>query len=241
MVCPSTYHNYINPNINKSVRLRKCESIPPPHGATPPSGGPGNTIAITGVKYPIAGAPHPINKSVRLQHESIPPPHGATPPSGGSSGGSNKSVRLRKCESIPPPHGAIPLLSGPMTVNRKSVSQPPPNGAVVPQATQSLEGLWPPILDQSGGLFTGAETYKSRLQNRRRRHALQEQQVPTTLWSTHTGQASLPPRHERPLEYRNEMCRAGIATSHLAGELLAEWSQLGCPTKTGRPWSKEEM
>jgi hypothetical protein len=40
--------------------------------------------AIAGVNYPIAGAPHPINKPLRLRTcESIPPPpHGATPPSG---------------------------------------------------------------------------------------------------------------------------------------------------------------
>jgi hypothetical protein len=99
----------------------------------------------------------------------------------------------------------------------------------------------PPILEQTGSLLTGAETDKLRLQNRRRCHALQEQQVPTTLWSTHMGQASLPPRQECPLEYRNKMCPAGIATSHPAGELLSEWSQLGCPTKRGRPWSKEEL
>ena len=144
-------------------------------------------------------------------------------------------VQLRKCESIPPLHGAIPPLSGPMRVNRKSVSQPPPNGTVVPQATKSLEGLQPPILYQTGRLFKRAETDKLRL--------LQDQQVPTILWSTHTGQASLPPRQEqeRPLEYRNEMCPAGIATSHPAGELLSEWSKLGFPTKTGRPWSKQEM
>ena len=40
-------------------------------------------IAIAGINYLIAGAPHPINKPVRLcKCESIPPPHGATPPSG---------------------------------------------------------------------------------------------------------------------------------------------------------------
>ena len=128
-----------------------------------------------------------------------------------------------------------------MTVNWKSGSQPPPNGVVVPHATQALEGLQPPILKQKRGLLTGAETDKLRLQNRRRRHVLQEQQVPTTLWSTHTGHASLPPKHEQPLEYRNEICPSGIATSHPAGELLSEWSKMGCPTKTGRPWSKEEM
>jgi len=68
---------------------------------------------------------------------------------------------------------------------------------------------------------------KLRLQNRRRHYALQDQQMPSTLWSTHTGKASLLPRQERPLEYRNAMCPAGIATSHPAGELLSEWSQLG--------------
>jgi hypothetical protein len=201
--------------INKSGRLRKCELIPPPHSATPPPG---------------------VQRTVKWKSVSQPPSNGATPPLGGS----NKSGRLCKCESIPPPHGAIPPLSGPMTVNRKWISQPPPHGAVVPQPTKSLEGL-PLILYQTGGLLTGAETDKLRLQNRRRRHTLQDQQVPTTLWSTHMGQASLLPRQERPLEYHNEMCPAGIATSHPAGELLSEWSQLGCPTKAGRPWSKEEM
>jgi hypothetical protein len=57
----------------------------------------------------------------------------------------------------------------------------------------------------------------------------------------HTGHASLPTKHEHPLEYRNKMCLTGIATLHPAGEMLAEGSQLGCPTKTGQPWSKEEM
>jgi hypothetical protein len=33
-----------------------------------------------------------------------------------------------------------------MTVNWKSVSQPPPNSAVIPQAAQALDGLRPPIL-----------------------------------------------------------------------------------------------
>ena len=161
-----------------------------------------------------------------------PPPYGSTPPLGES-----KLVRL----ASPPPYSAIPPLSGTMTVNRKSGSQPPPNGVFVPHATQALEGLQPPILEQTGGLLTGAETDKLRLQNRRHHHALQEHQVPTTLWSIHTGHASLPPQHDRPLEYCNEMCPSGIATSHPAGELLSEWSQPGCPTKTGRPWSKEEM
>jgi hypothetical protein len=37
------------------------------------------------------------------------------------------------------------------------------------------------------------------------------------------------------------MCPAGIAMAHPAGDLLAKWSQLGCPTNKGQPWSKQEM
>jgi hypothetical protein len=36
------------------------------------------------------------------------------------------------------------------------------------------------------------------------------------------------------------MCPTGIATSHPAGAFLAEWATMGCPTRTGRPWTKEE-
>ena len=40
-------------------------------------------IAIAGINYSIAWAPHPINELGRLRKcESIPPPHGADPTSG---------------------------------------------------------------------------------------------------------------------------------------------------------------
>jgi hypothetical protein len=92
-----------------------------------------------------------------------------------------------------------------------------------------------------GNLVTGAETNKLWLQNRWRHHELQDQQLPMPLWMTHTGNSILPSEQERPNDYCNKMCPAAIATLHPAGELLAEWSQLGCSTKTGRPWSEEEM
>ncbi len=52
-----------------------------------------------------------------------------------------------------------------------------------------------------------------------------------------------PPSKSRTIakKYLNEMCPQGIDTSHPVGNLLAEWVQLGCPTQTGRPWSKLEM
>ena len=50
--------------INESDRLRQCESIPPPHGATPPLGG---------------------QRTVKWKPVPQPPPHGATPPPGGTT------------------------------------------------------------------------------------------------------------------------------------------------------------
>ncbi len=47
--------------------------------------------------------------------------------------------------------------------------------------------------------------------------------------------------HKHPPNYHYEMCSAGIVTLHPAGELLAKWSQLGCPRKTGCPWSKADI
>ncbi len=37
------------------------------------------------------------------------------------------------------------------------------------------------------------------------------------------------------------MCPTGRAFQHLAANLLQEWATFGCPTKTGKPWSKTEM
>jgi hypothetical protein len=85
----------------------------------------------------------------------------------------------------------------------------------------------------TGNLVTSAETNKLCLQNRQWRHALQDQQLPTSMWTTLMGSTVLPTAHERPPNYCIEMCTAGIAMSHPAGELLAKWSQLGCPTKNG--------
>ena len=33
----------------------------------------------------------------------------------------------------------------------------------------------------------------------------------------------------------------GQALQHPAATVLEEWAQFGCPTRTGKPWTKEEM
>ena len=51
----------------------------------------------------------------------------------------------------------------------------------------------------------------------------------------------LPTSTPLPDKWREDMCPSGIATSHPAGELLSEWAEMGCPTHTGRNWTKEEL
>ncbi len=62
-----------------------------------------------------------------------------------------------------------------------------------------------------------------------------------SMWAMHTDDTTLPPMHKCPLQNCNENFPAGIATSHPAGAMLAKWLQLGCPTETVNPWSKQEM
>jgi hypothetical protein len=114
-------------------------------------------------------------------------------------------------------------------------------GISIQTVAESWVRLQAPTLAATGNLVTGAETDKLRLQNKRRCQSLQDQQVPISMWTTHTKMTTLPTMHDRLTNYRNEMCPAGIATFHPARELLAKWSQLGCPTKTGCPWSKEKI
>jgi hypothetical protein len=106
---------------------------------------------------------------------------------------------------------------------------------------EQLEGRQPPVLRTTGLLVTGADTDKLRLQNKRQQHELQDRQSPQSYWTSHTGDAVLPHKDKCPGTYLSEMCPAGIATSHPAGALLAEWATMGCPTRTGRPWTKEEI
>ncbi len=119
------------------------------------------------------------------------------------------------------------------------------NGSAMGIITQSvsnhLEGLLPPIIEATGNLVAGKDIEKLRLQNKRRRHALQEHKARSSAWTTYQGDTVLPPSTPLPEKWQGEMCPSGIATSHPAGELLKEWAQLGCPIRTGRPWTKEEI
>ena len=62
-------------------------------------------------------------------------------------------------------------------------------------------------------------------------------------WSHYEGKTpieSLTNHGARPT-YWNSMCPMGQALQHPAATVLEEWAQFGCPTRTGKPWTKEEM
>jgi hypothetical protein len=117
------------------------------------------------------------------------------------------------------------------------INVPPiPERAVTTPSRQGREfkGLKPPTLQATGALVLGKEIKKLRLQNKRTRHALQDQQQINELWSKHMGTTRLLTPTPLPEQWRGDMCPLGIATSHPAGELLSKWAQMGCPTRTGR-------
>jgi hypothetical protein len=105
----------------------------------------------------------------------------------------------------------------------------------------TLPGLEPPPLEVTGGPVTGADTPQHRIENKHRRKALLATQSPKTQWTIYRGEFELPPPKELLATHRGGMCPSGLALHHPAAELLAEWATYGCPTCTGRRWTKEEM
>ncbi len=104
-----------------------------------------------------------------------------------------------------------------------------------------FSGLEPPRLEATGKRVTGADTPKHRIENKRRRRALLASQQPQTQWRVYHGEFDLPDP-VAPLEtHRGEMCPAVLALHHPAADLLKEWAMYGCPTQTGKPWTREEM
>ncbi len=117
----------------------------------------------------------------------------------------------------------------------------------IPTSTDALpvehEGLDPPRLEESDKEVTGDDSRHLRIQNKHRKQRLRAIKIPGSQWTEHTGQVtydSTPLPRTRP-PHRNCMCPTGRALNHPAATLLREWSTLGCPTRTGRNWTKGEI
>ncbi len=111
-------------------------------------------------------------------------------------------------------------------------------------STGELELLRPPVLAASGTAVTGLEGDKLRRQNKRQRIALLQEQGEYSQWTTHKGEHFLTPGEwESPgiAPEGKTMHLRGRALLHPVAQLLQEWSEGGCPTKTGRDWTLREM
>ncbi len=104
-----------------------------------------------------------------------------------------------------------------------------------------LLGLDPPPLEKTGDRVTGADTPLHHIENKRKRKAILAAQPITTQWTKYKGEFDLPPPRPSLVEHRREMCPSGLALHHPAADLLEEWATYGCPTKTGKAWTKSQM
>jgi hypothetical protein len=103
-------------------------------------------------------------------------------------------------------------------------------------------GLQPPQLEEMGGAVRGNDKTRLCKENKRRRRHLKLEQTNTPQWTVHQGSmrpSAITPREFLP--YCNSMCPSDRAVAYPAANLLMEWATFGCPTKTGQPWTKEEM
>ena len=102
-------------------------------------------------------------------------------------------------------------------------------------------GLNPPRV-KSGERVSGINKRQHRRENKAARIQKQEQQQETSYWQQHGGRfnlpENLPPVHD---DYKGGMCPSGLATYHPAAETLLQYATGGCPSNTGKPWTKQQI
>ena len=69
----------------------------------------------------------------------------------------------------------------------------------------------------------------------------QASQGDVNFWRHHRGEYSIPTPKAGPKSFKGGICPAGLALHHPAEDKLLKYATLGCPTKTGRNWTKAEM
>ena len=90
---------------------------------------------------------------------------------------------------------------------------------------------------------TGKSKERHRLENKRKRKVKLGSQEPLDYWEnhSHTGRFNGPTPKGGSQSYRNKMCPTGLALHYPAAELLLQYATQGCPTNTGKQWTKEQM
>jgi hypothetical protein len=104
-----------------------------------------------------------------------------------------------------------------------------------------MDGLKPLFLMDLGKEATGSLQNKLWQQNKQLRLLRPKLQKIKTYWTTHMGTFFIPEDIPTLSTYRNKMRPQGLAIYHPVVKILEEYAQYGCPTQTGKPWSKKEM
>ena len=81
-------------------------------------------------------------------------------------------------------------------------------------------GLKPPRLDSTGGVVTGADTPKHRIENKQRCQATLANQAVESHWTIYKGEFELPDQPTPLAEHQGEMCPSRLALCHPATDLL---------------------
>jgi hypothetical protein len=137
--------------------------------------------------------------------------------------------------SVPPPLGC----SGSVW-DLSSDEESEDNNDMVEQKASVWSGLQPPSLSM-GEPIDGHNKQQLRHQNKQARQQKQVHQHESTYWSTHQGQFEIPPKLDHLGQWRGEMCPKGLALHHpVAGKLL-QYATKGCPSRTGKPWTRAKM
>ena len=103
-------------------------------------------------------------------------------------------------------------------------------------------GLEPPRLNEGDRTVVGEDIKRLRIENKQRKRGRKAAQQLYSQWKVHKGEGKLRNRGEDEYKpYRDAMCPTGQALGHPAAQLLQEYAEIGCPVRTGRPWTREMM
>ena len=70
---------------------------------------------------------------------------------------------------------------------------------------------------------------------------MQEEQEEAGYWNKYKGEFVVPPPKVAVQSYKGSMCPSNLALKHPAAEKLSKYATGGCPTNTGKPWTKAEI
>ena len=107
-------------------------------------------------------------------------------------------------------------------------------------STDLYPGLAQPFLN-TGQPVTGANKKEHRRENKRVRINRQLSQTANSFWSTHMGDFKVPSPKAPTVQHHGGMCPSGLALHHPAAGALLQYATEGCPTMTGKPWTKQQL